>query len=351
MRSTLKRCAFLAVAAILASCEVEVSQSHVNRIVKTTLNTRRSSPSYRLDIQVWKKGGEDRRVVNCIIEKDGANTFSYAFRDGMRYWSTPDGCVILYPNGARAEVFSGLPEPTEEELRAALRWGAIRYISRHTIIAHFFEREGKWKGIRVITTPKHPGPLDLESEKFVEKRSNARVFGMTYDEHGKLLRRRLARSVRVMKPDEFAVPEVPDFGVTRFAPGSKSTPAPEWAREPTHVLEILAGARPRHSEGLAVYDMSKGGFVFVLFERETSEPLVTSPLTHVADVGGVEVSVWPVGGKFMYRWRDGGIEFSLLGNVPPDVAWDFLVANLPAGKPLAASTSSRVEGAEEERPN
>jgi hypothetical protein len=336
MRLALKTCVCFAVATLVAGCQVEVSQSNVNRIVKTVLKTRRSSPSYHLDMQVWKGAGEDREVVHCTIRKDRANTFSYAFRDGMRYWSTPDGCVLAAADGSRAEIFSGLPEPTVDELRTALRWGAVRYIRRHKIIAHLFTREGAWKGHRVNTTPLHPGPFDLASEQFVDKRSRAKVLVVEFDESGKPVRKRLTRSVRIMKRGEFAVPAVPDCGIMYFAPGSGSVPAPKWARAPKPVIERLGSPRPRHSDDLAVYDMSKGGFVFVLFERETSEPLLTSAIAHSADVGGLTVSAWPVGEKFMYRWRDGGIEFSLLGNVPPDVAWEFLVANIPAGKPLAS---------------
>ncbi|MHC4249385.1 MAG: hypothetical protein ACYS9X_09705, partial [Planctomycetota bacterium] len=89
-------------------------------------------------------------------------------------------------------------------------------------------------------------------------------------------------------------------------------------------------------------------FIFVLFERRMPhERTFTSPVAHAADVGGVAVSAWPIGEKFMYRWRDGGLEFSLLGNVPPDVAWEFLVANVGEGHPLRGSASGLAEGAGE----
>jgi len=339
MRSALKTCACLAVASILAGCRVEVSQSNVGRIVKTVLKTRRSSPSFSMDIQVWKETSGGREVAHCTIEKDRANTFSYAVRDGARYWSTPDGCVLLGAGDGRAEVFSGLPEPTVNELRAALRWGASRYIDRHEIVAHLFTREGPWKGHRVNVTPRHPSPFDMHGEQFLDKRSRGKVLVAEYDESGKLSRRRLARSVRILRRGEFEVPDIPDCGVERFAPGPDCAPAPAWARAPEPVIEVLSDARARHAEGLAAYDMSKGGFVFVLFERRTSEPLITSGIAHSADICGVTVSAWPIGEKFMYRWRDGGVEFSLLGNVPPDVAWDFLVANIGPGRALASRSA------------
>jgi hypothetical protein len=198
--------------------------------------------------------------------------------------------------------------------------------------------------------------LDSRGEQFLDKRSRAKVLVVEYDEGGEVVRRRLARSVRVMKRGEFAVPELPDCGVARFAPGPACAPAPEWAREPVETIEVLSAPRGRHSDDLAVYDMSKGGFVFVLFERRMPrERPYTSPVAHAADVRGVPVSAWAIGEKFMYRWRDGGLEFSLLGNVPPDVAWEFLVENVGEGRPLAASTSGLAGGAEENaeggRPN
>jgi len=336
MRSVLKACAFVAVASLLAGCRVEVSQSNVGRIVKTVLKTRRSSPSFSMDIQVWKGAGEAHEIVHCIIKKDRANTFSYAVRGGARYWSTPDGCVILGAGGERAEVFSGLPEPTVDELREALRWGASRFIDRHTITAHLFTREGPWKGHRVNITPRHPSPFDTRGEQFLDKRSRGKVLVTEYDEEGKISRRRLARSVRILRRGEFEIPGIPECGVERFAPGRGRATAPAWAREPVPVIEVLGDTRARHAEGLAVYDMSKDGFVFVLFERVASEPLVTSGIAHTADIGGVTVSAWPIGEKFVYRWRDGGVEFSLLGNIPPDVAWEFLVANVGAGRALAS---------------
>jgi hypothetical protein len=339
MMSAQKAWAFLAVAgvAVLPGCRIEVSQSNVARIVKTALKTRRSSPSYSMDIQVWKGSGAERRIVHCTIEKDGANTFSYSFRDGTRYWSTPDGCVLTGPEGARAEVFSGLPEPAEAELREALRWGASRYIRRHSIIAELFTREGQWKGHRVSATPLHPGPFDRAGEQFVDKRSRAKVLVVERDARGEVIRRRLTRSVRVTRCGEFELPSVPEGDVVRFAAGPEGAAAPEWARAPAAALEILSAPRARHSDGLAVYDMSKGGFVFVLFERRAgSEALRTSPIAHTADLGGAEISTWSIGEKFMYRWRDGELEFSLLGNVPPDLAWKFLVANVSAGRALAS---------------
>ncbi len=334
-------CIAVAGVALLPGCRIEVSQSNVARIVKTALKTRRSSPSYSMDMQVWKDSGPDRRIVHCTIEKDSANTFLYSFRDGTRYWSTPDGCVLAGSAGAGPEVFSGLPEPAEAELREALRWGASRYISRHTIIAELFTREGPWKGHRVSATPLHPGPFDRPGEQFVDKRSRAKVLVVERDAGGEIVRRRLARSVRVTRHGEFELPTVPEDDVVRFAPGLECAPAPEWARAPVAALEILGTPRARHSDGLAVYDMSKGGFVLVLFERRAgSEPLRTSPIAHAADLGGATVSVWPVGEKFMYRWRDGEIEFSLLGNVPPDLAWKFLDANVSAGRALASRATA-----------
>ncbi|MHC5054814.1 MAG: hypothetical protein ACYTKD_08860 [Planctomycetota bacterium] len=104
MGSAGKACACLVVASVLAGCRVEVSQSNVGRIVKTVLKARRSSPSYSMNIQVWKGAGKGRKVVHCRVEKDGANTFSYAFRDGTRYWSTPDGCVRSSRSSSRARV-------------------------------------------------------------------------------------------------------------------------------------------------------------------------------------------------------------------------------------------------------
>ncbi|MHC4251186.1 MAG: hypothetical protein ACYS9X_18855, partial [Planctomycetota bacterium] len=194
MMSAGKTCACLVVASISVGCRVEVSQSNVGRIVKTVLKTRRSSPSYSMNIQVWKRAGKGREIVHCTVEKDGANTFSYAFRDGARYWSTPDGCVLLGAGdggAARAEVFSGLPEPTVDELREALRWGASRYIRRHAIVAELFAHEGPWKGHRVNVTPIHPGPLDSRGEQFLDKRSRAKVLVVEYDESGEVVRRRL----------------------------------------------------------------------------------------------------------------------------------------------------------------
>ena len=84
-----------------------------------------------------------------------------------------------------------------------------------------------------------------------------------------------------------------------------------------------------------------------LFESRTGGPPLTSPTAHVADVGGKRISAWPVGEKFMCRWRDGGLGFSLVGNVPPDVAWDFLVADVGPGGPLAsrAQTADAAAGA------
>ena len=341
MRSAGKACGCLAVVVAFGGCRVEVSQSNVGRVVGTVLKSRRSSPSYSLDMQVWKGSGEGREVVHCTIEKDGANTFSYAFRDGGRYWSTPDGCVLLSAESGRAEVFSGLPDPPESELREALRWAASRYIGRHTIIAHLFTREGRWKGHRVSTTPHHPGPFDSRSEQFVDRRSRAKVLVVEYDERGERVRERLARSVRIMGRGEFAAPAVPDCGVARYALGAGCGDPPGWARAPENVIEVLDAPRARHSGDLAVYDMSKGGFVFVLFERRgPRERSYTSPIAHTADVGNARVSAWPVGEKFMYRWRDGGVEFSLLGNVPPDLAWDFLVANVGPGRPLASRAAA-----------
>jgi len=340
MRSMVRTFVCLAFASILAGCRVEVSQSNVGRIVKTVLKTRRSSPSFSMDIQVWKEGAEGREIFYCTIEKDRANTFLYTVRDGARYWSTPDGCVIVGAGEERTEVFAGLPEPTVAELRAALLWGASRYIDRHDIVAHLFTREGPWKGHRVNIAPRHPSPFDMRGEQFLDKRSRGKVLVEEYDENGKLARRRLARSVRILRRGEFELPHIPPCGVERLAPGPGCAPAPAWAREPVPVIEILSDARERHAKDLAVYDMSKGGFVFVLFEREGSERLVMSGIAHTADIGGAKVSAWPIGEKFMYRWRDGGVEFSLLGNVPPDAAWDFLVANIGAGRALASRSKA-----------
>lgn len=116
--------------------------------------------------------------------------------------------------------------------------------------------------------------------------------------------------------------------MVRFSATGGKTALPPWARTPRKVLDFLSEPKGTYSDSIVAFVLSKEGIIFVLFERKEQGMPIVSPTASMVSVNGTEVRFGWIGERALFRWRQNGIEYTLLTKVPPNLVMDFLTANI-----------------------
>ncbi|MBN1808205.1 MAG: hypothetical protein JW909_03995 [Planctomycetes bacterium] len=324
---------------LLAGCTFTLSSSDVDRIVSSALKARRSAKPCRMAVVLETLSGAGLGNVRYSVERDRSSHYLYVFEDGTRFWNAPDGRFYFVYPGRSFEIFQPPPPPSGQALRDVLTYVTSRWISMNRITVRLPASRDSFRGCLSASTPLVEKPLVARTEIFAEKKTGAVVYSAEFDAAGSAVRSLSADSLLQLPDDHVVNPPIPaECPADVYSmPGASSTlPLPGWASCCPPVLDVLSRPVAGVSDGKAVFDYSRGGFIFILFQRPLHPdalPMLSSPASKTFSVAGISVSYWWLGETVFFRWRSRSLENTVLTNVPPDMVFDFIRASVdtPSG--------------------